>query len=231
MNSKALRIIVTGTTGMVGEGVMLTCLAHPDVASVLSISRKSGGHVHPKLKELLVPDFFQIDQLSSQLKDYDACFFCAGVSAVGMNERDYTRITHDMTLHFAETLSKTQPDMVFTYVSGMGTDSSESGRQMWARVKGRTENALLRLPFKKAYNFRPGMMKPLPGQKHVKGFLKVLSGLYPVFRTLFPNAASTLEDVGLAMIHCVQIGYGRAIIEVKEINALAKVNTNPTAER
>ena len=217
-----LKVIITGATGMVGEGVLLTCLEHPAVEHVLTVSRKSYPLNHAKLKELLIPDFLQLEAFENQLAGYDACFFCAGVSAVGMKEADYRRITYDTTLHFAKTLAKLNTNMVFDYVSGQSTDSTEKGRMMWARVKGATENALMKLPFKDVYNFRPGLMKPLPGQKNLKPMFKILSALYPIFHRLFPNSSCTLKDVGLAMINSVTIGYEKPILEVKDIKQLSK---------
>src|SRR6478672_87863 len=159
-----INVIITGATGMVGEGVLLECLAHPEVEMVLIVGRKPYNMNHSKLKELIVPDFLHLDMVEVRLSGYDACFYCAGVSAVGMKEAEYRRITYDTTLHFAKTLIKFNPNMVFDYVSGQSTDSSEKGRMMWARLKGMTENALMQLPFKGVFNFRPGLMKPTSGQ-------------------------------------------------------------------
>jgi uncharacterized protein YbjT (DUF2867 family) len=217
-----VKVIITGATGMVGEGVAMECLQHPDVSEVLVVSRKPFNHTHPKLKELIVSDFLKLDNVKEKLKGYDACFFCAGVSSVGMNEEQYTKITYNTTLRFAETLSGINPQMVFNYVSGAQTDSSEKGKIMWARVKGRTENALMRLPFKKVYNFRPGLMKPTNGQKHLKSLYKILAAFYPLFNVLMPNQVSTLSVVGLAMINSVTKGYNKQILEVKDIKELAK---------
>ena len=217
-----LKIIITGATGMVGEGVMLECLEHPAVEQVLLVSRKPYGASYPKLKECIVPDFMKLDEVTSQLAGYDACFFCAGVSSVGMSEADYTRITYDVTLHFAKVLAALNPQMVFIYVSGAHTDSTEKGRVMWARVKGRTENDLQKVGFKKAYSFRPGFMKAMPGQKKLKPWFRLFGWLYWPLRLVLPNLVSTLQDVGLAMIYCATKGYPKQILEVKDINALAK---------
>ena len=217
-----MKVIITGTTGMVGEGVMLECIEHPDVDEVLSVSRRPYGVSLPKLKECIVPDFMKAEDVAQQLTGYDACFFCAGVSSVGKDEAEYTRITYDTTLHFAETVARLNPGMVFTYVSGAGTDSTEKGRTMWARVKGRTENALTRVGFRAAYNFRPGFMKAMPGQRNLPGFYKAIGWLHPVLRMVVPMYVSTLEDVGKAMIRCVTQGYPKPILEVKDINALGR---------
>ena len=216
------KIIITGATGMVGEGVLLECLSHPDIAQVLSVVRNPSGMEHPKLLELVVPDFNDLSSIKTQLTGYDACFYCAGVSAVGMKETEYTRITSDLTLYFAGTLAALNPGMVFCYISGQGTDSSEQGNQMWARVKGKTENALTQLPFKNVYNFRPGLMKPTAGQKNIKTFMKILSALYPVFKVLMPNSTCTLQEVALALIASVKKGYPLQVLEVRDIKVLAK---------
>ena len=220
--SGKLRVMITGTTGMVGEGVMLACLAHPAVERVLSVSRKPCGTAHPKLRECIVPDFADLDGEQDRLRGCDACFFCAGVSSVGRNEAEYTRITYDMTLHFARTLVKLNPAMVFVYVSGAMTDSTETGRVMWARVKGRTENALLRCGFRAAYNFRPGLMTAMPGQKHVLPYYKWLAWMMPMVRFVLPNQVSSLHDVGEAMLRCALTGYPKPILEIRDINSLAR---------
>jgi hypothetical protein len=207
---------------MVGEGVLLECLEHPAVEQVLIVNRKHYRAKHPKLKECIVPDFLDAEKVSDQLAGYDACFYCAGVSSAGMSELEYSRITHDVTIHFAQLLARLNPQMVFDYVSGSLTDSSEKGRIMWARVKGKTENALTRLGFRKVYNFRPGFMKPKPGQQNIKFYYTAIGWSYPVLRLFFPNQVSTMREVGLAMINSVLKGYPKQILEVKDINALAK---------
>ncbi len=213
-----MKVIITGATGMVGEGVMLECVENTAVSEILLVSRKSYGALPPKVKELIVPDFMQVENVARQLAGYDACFFCAGVSSVGKSEAVYTRITYDTTLHFAETLVKVNPGMVFVYVSGAGTDSTEKGRLMWARVKGRTENALTRVGFRAEYNFRPGFMKAMPGQKNLPGSYRAFAWLYPVLRVVAANYASTLQGVGRAMIRCAEEGYPKTVLEVRDIN-------------
>ena len=217
-----IRAIITGATGMVGEGVLHECLQHPDVEKVLVINRKPGGIVHPKLTEILHKDFFDLTPIETQLAGYNACFFCLGVSSVGMNETEYNRLTYDLTLHAAQLLTRLNPDMTFCYVSGTGTDSTAQGRSMWARVKGKTENALMQLPFKKAYMFRPGFMKPTAGLKNVKSYYRFIAWMYPVGRSLFPAFFSTLQELALAMIKSVSIGYEKPVLEVKDIVRLAK---------
>lgn len=213
-----IKIILTGATGMVGEGVLMECLENPDVSEILSVSRKPSGKMHPKLKEYLVPDFLTIDLNDENLKGYDACFFCAGISSVGMNEEEYTKITYDTTVHFAKAVLNQNPDMVFNYVSGAHTDSTESGKQMWARVKGRTENVLKKLGFRNAFNFRPGFMKPVDGQIHVKWFFKPVIWIFPV---ILPSKSLTLHEVGRAMINGVRKGYPTSVLEIRDIKNLA----------
>jgi uncharacterized protein YbjT (DUF2867 family) len=215
------RIILTGATGMVGEGVLLTLLEQPDVETILSISRRPSGHAHPKLHELLVPDFFDLGGIEDELKGYTACFFCAGISVVGKTEAEYTRVTHDLTLHVAQVLARLNPDLVFCYVSGAGTASSEKARQMWARVKGRTENDLLRL-FRTAYMFRPGFLKPVAGQRYTLPLYTWLGWLYPVLRKVAPSTACSLQELGVAMLHTAQRGANQSVLEVRDIVQLAK---------
>lgn len=217
-----IKVIITGATGMVGEGVLLECLSNPQVKEVLSVSRKPyGGAKHPKLKECIVPDFFNLDSIQDQLSGFDACFYCAGISSNGLNESEYTHITYDTVMHFANKLVSLSPEMVFGHISGSHTDSSEKGSIMWARVKGKTENALMKLPFKKVYNFRPAFMKPTEGQVNVKGFYKAIASLYPLLRLLMPGRVSTLREVGQAMINSVLKGYPKPILEVSDIKILA----------
>lgn len=206
---------------MVGEGVLLTCLEHPAVERVLMVNRRSYALTHPKLQELLVPDFFSLESVQEPLRGYDACFFCAGVSSVGKSEAEYTRVTHDLTLHFARTLQPLNPEMTFIYVSGAMTDSTEKGRSMWARVKGRTENDLLRVGFRAAYNFRPGFMRAVPGQGNVLPYYRYIAWIYPIVRVIAPSHVSTLRQVALAMIHAALRGYPQPILEISDINALA----------
>jgi uncharacterized protein YbjT (DUF2867 family) len=224
MGSEAtkLQVIITGATGMVGEGVMLECLEHPAIAQVLLVNRKPYGAKHPKLKECIVPDFLDLDGFAAQLAGYDACFYCAGVSSTGMSESTYSHITYDITIHFAEKLASLNPGMIFDYVSGSLTDSSEKGKVMWAGVKGKTENALMRCGFRRVYNFRPGFMKPTSGQKNIKSYYQAIAWLYPLLQVLFPNHVSTLREVGLAMINSVLKGYPQQVLEIRDINSLAK---------
>lgn len=217
-----MKVIVTGTTGMVGEGVLEECLRNPLVTEVVSFARKPFGKSHPKLKEVIHPDFFDIRPVADQLKGYDACFFCLGVTSVGKNEADYTRATYTLTLHVAEVLSGQSPDMTFCYVSGSGTDSTEKGRLMWARVKGRTENDLMKLPFKQVFAFRPGFLRADKGARYVLKGYKYVDWIYPIGRKLFKNGFCTLAEMGKAMIEVTAKGYFKKTIEVKDIIVLAR---------
>ncbi|GAB3959865.1 epimerase [Spirosoma harenae] len=216
-----IKAIITGATGMVGEGVLLECLNHPDVEQVLVINRKPGGVSHPKLREIIHKNFFDLTPIESQLSGYDACFFCLGVSSVGMSKEEYKHLTYDLTLHVAEVMAKLSPDMTFCYVTGAGTDSTEQGRVAWARVKGATENAVMRL-FKNGYMFRPGFMKAMPGQKNLKSFYRYLAWLYPIGRAIYPAGFCTLKEVGDAMVNAATKGFDKKILEVKDIVELAK---------
>ncbi|TSA38570.1 MAG: epimerase [Porphyromonadaceae bacterium] len=217
-----LKVIITGSTGMVGEGVLHECLHHPGVESILVINRKTCGVTHPKLTEILHTDFFDISPLKEQVAGYNACFFCLGVSSVGMKKPEYTLLTHTLTMSFATTLAGLNPDMTFCYVSGAGTDSSEQGRMMWARVKGKTENDLMKLPFKQVYNFRPAFIIPTRSLKNTHVYYKYFVWLIPVIRLLLPNYITTLKNLGLAMINSALSGYSSNALEVKDIKQLAK---------
>ena len=218
-----IKAIITGVTGMVGEGVLHECLLHPDVEAVLVINRKPCGVIHPKLKEIIHQDFFDISPIENKLSGYNACFFCLGVSSIGMKEPEYYKLTYTLTLNFAQNLSKFNPDMTFCYVSGSGTDSTEKGKSMWARVKGKTENDLMKLPFKRVFAFRPGFMKATEGQKNVPGLYKYIGWMYPFFRAVLPNFVCTLAEVGQAMVNAAKYGYDKQVLEVKDIVALSKV--------
>jgi hypothetical protein len=208
---------------MVGEGVLHECLNHPDVEAVLVINRKPCGVSHPKLKEIIHPDFFDLSQVASQFEGYNACYFCLGVSSIGMGEQEYHHLTYDLTIHLAEILFRQNPDRTFCYVSGSGTDESETGRVMWARVKGKTENKLIALFGKKAFMFRPGYMQPTPGLKNTLKYYKYIAWLYPVFRVVFPGFVTTLAELGKAMINVTLKEYGKQFIEVKDIKKLASL--------
>jgi uncharacterized protein YbjT (DUF2867 family) len=219
-----MRVILTGATGMVGQGVLRECLLDPGVAEVLSIARSSVHQQNPKLRELIVPDIANLAGNEPQLTGYDACFFCAGVSSVGMSEEKYTHLTYDLTLSFARTIAPLNPQMTFIYVSGASTDSTEKGRSMWARVKGRTENALLRLPFKAAYMFRPGFIQPLHGIRSKTPLYQFIYDITaPLTRLLLnklPKYLTTTEQIGRAMLAVVRNGYSKTILDPEDINRL-----------
>ena len=206
--NKKIKAIITGSTGMVGEGVLHECLNHPKVESVLVINRKPCNVQHEKLKEIIHKDFLDFSTIKDQLSCYNACYFCLGVSSVGKKEEDYRRMTYYLTMHVANTLHAINPDMTFCYVSGAGTDGSEKGRSMWVRVKGKTENDLLKL-FKNAYMFRPGYIQPTKGLKNAYKIYKVFAPFYLVWKTLFPKHVCTLEDLGLSMINTMLHGYDK----------------------
>jgi uncharacterized protein YbjT (DUF2867 family) len=232
-----MKVILFGATGMVGQGVLRECLLAPDVERVLSIVRAPSGAQHEKLRERVHGDFFDWSALEPELRGFDACFFCLGVSSAGMSEQDYTRVTYDLTLAAATVLATANPGMTFIYVSGTGTDSTEKGRSMWARVKGRTENALRALPFKAVYLFRPGFIQPLHGitskTRMYRALYAVAAPLVPIVRALAPGAVTTTEKVGRAMLAVARRGAPTQIIENSEINALgggheANPDTNAT---
>jgi uncharacterized protein YbjT (DUF2867 family) len=220
-----MNVMLFGATGMVGKGALLECLDDARVRSVLVIGRSSCGVQHAKLTEVLHQDFFNYGSVAERFKDRDACFFCLGVSSVGMDEPRYRRLTYDLTLTAAQAMAAVNPRLTFCYVSGQGTDSSERGRSMWARVKGATENALLRLPFKAAYMFRPGFIQPLRGVRSktswYQAFYTVLGPVAPLLQRLFPGSVTTTVAVGRALIGVAAEGYSRPILETRDINQLA----------
>jgi hypothetical protein len=213
-----INVIVTGATGMVGEGVLHTCLLHPDVESILVVGRRPCGVVNNKVKEVLVKDFFNLSLAEPELKGYDACFFCLGMSSVGMKAEDYKKQTYDLTINFARAVKRQNEDATFCYVSGAGTD----GKQKWAKVKKAVENELMFL-FKKAYMFRPGLMKPTEGAKNVLKAYKYFGWMYPVLRVAAPKFVCTLEEVGLAMINVNIHDYEKKVLEVPDIVQAAKL--------
>lgn len=223
MNKK---VIITGATGMVGKGILLECLDHDSISEVLVIGRNPINMDHPKLNQLIHKDFADFSKVKNQLQDYDACFFSLGISAAGLNEDQYTSITYGYTLALARTLLELNPEMTFNYVSGQGTDSSEKGRMMWARVKGKTENDLLDLGFKQAYMFRPGAIIPLRG---IKSRTKSYQFMYDYFMWLVkfikfiaPNSVVNTTQIGLAMINSVFNGYDKKVLKPKDIILLSK---------
>ena len=210
-----LRVIITGASGMVGEGVMYECLQREDVTEILVVGRRSCGHTHSKLKEIIHSDLYDLSPIEDHQKGYDACFFCLGMSSIGVKEAEFTKVTYDLTMHFATTLSKHNPSMTFCYVSGRGTDID--GKLMWQRVKGKTENDLMHLLFKRVYNFRPGIIKPTKGLKHVLPLYKWTGWMIPIINAIAPKSVVTLKQVGDSMIKVSKSGFEKNIIEVKDI--------------
>lgn len=222
-----LNVIITGATGMIGEGVLFECINHPLIDKILVITRKPTGYKHPMLTEIQHYDFSDISSLSEQLKGYNTCYFCLGVTSVGKNEVDYTQLTYTLTLNFARTLSEINPDLIFCYISGAGTDSSEKGKRMWARIKGKTENDLLKLPLKQVYNFRPGGIEPFlplrPTQTYYKTY-KYLKWLFKILKLVKPEFMISLKELASAMINASLVGYPKNILEINDIKLLAKEN-------
>jgi hypothetical protein len=217
-----IRAILTGASGMVGEGVLHECLNHESVESVLVIGRRPCGTSHPKLTEIIHTDFYDLTAIESQLVNYNACFFCLGVSSVGLKEPEYFRLTYELTLNFAGLLAQLNNEMTFCYISGAGTDSSEKGKMMWARVKGKTENDLKKLSFRSVYNFRPGIIQPTSGLKNTLPYYKWAGWLLPIIRFLAPAYISSLKELGLSMINSVIHGFEKDTLEVKDIKLLTK---------
>jgi uncharacterized protein YbjT (DUF2867 family) len=219
-----MKVILFGATGMVGQGVLRECLLDPNVESVLAVGRSSTGQQHAKLREIVHDNFFDFSALESQLAGYDACFFCLGVSSVGMSAERYRHLTYDITMAAATTLAKLNPGMVFVYVTGRGTDSTEQGRLMWARVKGKTENDLLKLPFKAAYMFRPAGIQPLHGIRSRTAWYQALYAVAAPVLTLLnrvaPKYVTTTEQVGRAMVRVARDGFPRPVLESEDINGV-----------
>jgi len=220
-----MKVILFGASGMVGQGALRELLLDSEVAAVLSVGRSASGQRDPKLKELVQEDVGDLQMLEGELRGYDACLFCLGVSAVGMSEPDYKRVTYDLTLKVAQTLERLNPKITFVYVSGGGTDSTERGGVMWARVKGATENALLSMPFERAYMLRPGFIRPLHGVVSKTRWYRVLYALtgplYPALKRLFPGQVTTTEELGRAMLQLVKRGFAERVLENRDIAAVA----------
>jgi uncharacterized protein YbjT (DUF2867 family) len=216
-----IRVIITGATGMVGEGVLHECLQRPEVEEILVVNRRPCKIKHPKLREIIHKKFFDLSSIEGHLYGYNACYFCLGISSIGVKEADYYKLTYSLTMNFAHTMNKLNDDFTFCYVSGAGTDSTEEGRSMWARVKGRTENDLMQIPFKQVFNFRPAFMAPTKGLKNTLPYYKYMSWLYPAVRKIFPKYVSTLAELGQAMINVTLSGYPESILEVRDIVAAA----------
>ncbi len=219
-----MKVLIFGATGMVGRGVLLECLRDPDVKLVVTLGRTATGIHDPKLQEILHRDLLDYSGMEESLTGFDACFFCLGIASAGMTEADYTRVTNGYTMAAAEMLSRLNPGMTFIFISGSGTDSSEKGRTMWARVKGRTENALLKLPFQ-AYMFRPGFIEPLDGIQSktplYRKFYTVLGPVFPLLRRMFPNQVLSTRQLGQAMLNITRSGWAKRVLEARDIRAAA----------
>jgi uncharacterized protein YbjT (DUF2867 family) len=221
-----MRVILFGATGMIGQGVLRECLLDPGVEAVLSIGRRASGVTNAKLREIVHADLTDLSAIEGELGGYDACFFCLGISSAGMSEADYRRVTYDVTLAAAQAIQKRSPDLTFVYVSGTGTDSTEKGRTMWARVKGATENAILAMPFKASYMFRPGYIQPMNGARAsgrgTRILYAVFGPLYPVWKTLAPRYVTTTEEVGRAMLRVAREGAPTQLLESDDIAKLGR---------
>lgn len=219
-----MKVLLFGATGMIGQGVLRECLLDPEVTQVLAVGRGPSGQTHPKLKDLLHQDFLDYSALQGDLTGLATCLFCLGVTSAGLTEEAYRRVTYDVTLTAAKTLLQLNPGMTFVYISGAGADSTERGQIMWARVKGLTENALLRLPFKAVYLFRPGAIQPLHGitsrTRLYRVLYRLLGPFFPIVKAFFPNGLTTTEQLGKAMIHAGLQGAPKAVLEMRDINRL-----------
>jgi len=219
-----MKVILFGATGMVGQGVLRECLVDPDVESVLVVGRSPTSQKHAKLREILHDNFMDFSKIESELRGYDACFFCLGVSSVGMDPERYRHLTYDVTMAAAKALVALNPGMVFTYVTGRSTDSTEQGPQRWARVKGKTENDLLKLPFKAAYMFRPAGIQPLHGVRSktawVQAIYVVAAPLLSYLSRTSPKFMTTSEKLGRAMIKVARDGYPKPVLESEDINGI-----------
>jgi len=219
-----MKVIIFGATGMVGQGVMRECLMDPGIERVLVVGRSTTGLRNAKLQEIIHDDFLDYGRIEPQLAGYDACFFCLGVSSIGMSEERYRHLTYDITMAAARTLARLNPGMTFIYVTGAGTDTTEQGSQMWARIKGKTENDLFKLPFKAAYMFRPAGIQPLHGARSktawVQAFYVATSPFLSVLRHVAPGLMTTTEQVGRAMIRVARNGYPTKVLESADINSL-----------
>lgn len=229
-----MKVLIFGATGMVGQGVLRECLRARDVEVVQTVGRTRCGQVDPRLVEVIQPDMMDYRAVEASLEGFDACFFCLGVSSAGMREAEYTRLTYDLTMAAAQTLARLNPQMTFVYVSGANTDSTERGRSMWARVKGRTENALQLLPFKAVYLFRPGVIQPLNGARSKTRSYRLFYALTKPFlstlRALLPNQILSTEDIGLAMLAVARDGAPKAVLETADIRALSRAGSTPALD-
>jgi len=227
MNIKQIKVLLFGASGMLGTAVLRECLADPQIVRVATIGRSASSLHSAKLEEIIHADLSNYNPIENALRDFDACFYCLGVSAAGLTEEDYGRVTYDFTLAAANTLVRLNPRLTFVYVSGAGTDSTATGRSMWARVKGRTENALLALPFAAAYMLRPGIIQPLHGiqskTRSYRVFYSLTAFLLPLLRAVFPNQVLSSTQIGLAMLNLAKHGYAKRILETRDIRAVSQL--------
>ena len=221
-----MKVILFGATGMVGQGVLRECLLDPGVEGVLAVVRKATEQRHDKLRELVVPDFLDYRAVEGELAGYDTCFFCLGVTSAGLTEEDYRRVTYDVTMAAAATLARKNPGLTFVFVSGAGADSTERGRVMWARIKGKAENAILRMPFKASYVFRPAYIQPLHGIRSRTRMYRLLyravAPLYPLLKAFFPRHVTTTEEIGRAMIAVARKGASKRVLESSDITEVVE---------
>jgi uncharacterized protein YbjT (DUF2867 family) len=222
-----MNVVLFGGSGMVGQSVLRECLRDPDVARVVSVLRKPGGATHPKLREVVHADFFDFSAIEADLAGADACFFALGATSTGLSEAEYRRVTYDIAVAAATSLLRVSPNTVMVFISGAGSDSTEKGRTMWARVKGATENALLAMPFRGAYMFRPGVIQPMHGiQSRTASYrilYTILGPLLPLLRAMLPGYVTTTERLGRAMLEAAKHGAPKRVLESRDINALADV--------
>lgn len=218
-----MNILITGASGMVGEGVLHVALNDSSITSVTVLGRRTCGHSHPKLSEILHSDMMDVSPIADQLRGFDACFFCLGVSSIGKSEAEFTALTHTLTMGIARILAERNPQMAFFYISGVGTDRTEAGKVMWARVKGQTENDLQKLPFRAAYGVRPGYLHPIPGMLHTLPYYRYVTWMYPLLNRFAPDSACGLEELGRAMIRVAREGHGSDVITVADMRKLGGI--------
>lgn len=224
MEKKKINVIITGATGMVGEGVLHECINSDYINKIMVVGRRSCGLSHSKIEEIVLSDMMNVSSISEKFKEYDACFFCMGSTSLGKSDDEYYHISYTIPMEFGKVMSEINPQMYFLYISGAGTDSTETGKIKWARVKGKTENDLMKLPFKRVFAFRPGYLHPTQGLKNTLSFYKYIKWSFPIMKLIMPNKASTLAELGKAMINSVIYPYSRQIIEVKDILKLSKLS-------
>lgn len=231
MKFNGLKVLVTGSTGMVGEGVLQVCLRHPAVEKVVALNRRTVGFSHPKLTEIILPDFHRLSEVEDQLIGLDACYHCMGISSIGTDEATYKDITYTLSILLGETMSRLNPGSVFCYLSGAGTDATQTSKLSWARLKGKTENELSQMAFKAMFRYRPGFIKPLAGAKHVQPFYKYVNWFFPIGKTLFPDGFSTIEEIGRSMIQVTLKDEEVKFLAGKDIRRIALTDEQQLLDR